>query len=316
MSASSLSRNVKSGSSHLLVHVSVATDGNDQCQGGSHVKHHVQKVFFTACMLTGFTLSAHEALAETPPEKRFAVLVGSGTKEGGRSEIWGDLQHAYQTLLANGYQQDHIYVLSGAGCGQGGAAAGFVRYYDDDTLEAVDKPCDLDGDANDEIPGTPASKANIVNLLAGLNGVLDRDSFLYVLLTADGQGNLDTSGSLDYTLFRSYGCTPYANPGPTEEEAKETCLWNEAFTEAIDQIQAYAYMSLHLRFCFSGGWIEDVSGPRRVVLTATDSEHYAGYATEGSSHGNMILNALNGRTRFPLPDGLDISVDVDIRERQ
>lgn len=277
------------------------------------MRNGVQGLIVSGCTLSALILPTLIARAETPPEKRFAVLVGSGLNDGGKKEVYGDLKYAYQILLKNGYLQDHVYVLAGAGCGQGGAGSGLVRFRDVMASTNVDYSCDLDGDGDNDVPSTPASKENIINLVTGLNGTLDRDSFVHIMITGDGQG-YTYNGQPNTELYKSFGCTPvsYATPAVTLEAAKTTCLWDGAFGDAINQLQQYAYVSLHLRFCFSGGWIGNVQGPRRVVVTATDVDHTSNYASGNSEHAQEFLGALDGLWLMPPPNGTDISAAVDV----
>ena len=75
----------------------------------------IRRVFLSTCMLAALTLPAQNALCETPPEKGFAVLVGTSLTDGGVEENHNDLELAYQTLIDNGYPAGNMSVLVGGG---------------------------------------------------------------------------------------------------------------------------------------------------------------------------------------------------------
>ncbi|MCK8604036.1 C13 family peptidase [Desulfoferrobacter suflitae] len=176
----------------------------------------------------------------TPPANRWAVIISGGFNAwSNHVRYWNDCSYFYRTLTAHGFQDDHIYVLMSDGTDPSA-----------DRSDGTDSPLDLDGDGDPDIRFS-ATKANITKVFNSLRSRLGADDILYIFAT-------DHGGSNDVS--------PYANPTVI------LYLWGETITDAefaaeVNKVTAGATVCIFEQ-CFSGGMIDDLQAPNRVLISA------------------------------------------------
>ena len=105
----------------------------------------------------------------TPAAKRWAVIISGGYNQSSNyPRYWNDCAFFYQTLIANGFLDDHIYVLMADGTDPAV-----------DRSDGTNSPTDLDGDGQADIKYS-ATHTNIITVFNTLAGLLDGDDILYI----------------------------------------------------------------------------------------------------------------------------------------
>lgn len=170
------------------------------------------------------------------------ILNGGGSRYMNYIRYWNDCSFIYQTLVRRyGVPKDHISVIMADG----------TNPYKDIFLgggEYLSSPTDLDGDGVADIQYM-ATKANVVNELARMRQTLTQQDKLLVFVT--------DHGGLDETNASSY-----------------ICLWNGEriydyeFAAQLSGISC-RYTNFVFGQCFSGGFIDDLRGHNRVIMTAS-----------------------------------------------
>ncbi len=180
----------------------------------------------------------------TPAANRYAVIISGGyDADNNHVRYWNDCAYFYTTLMANGFLDANIYVI-----------------YADGTDPAVDRaddansPLDLDGDGDADI-GYSATTANISLVFDELAGKMGTDDILYIFTTDHG------GAEAGYRF-------PY--------DTSHVVLWlwgGESITgdRLVAQVLKVTYKALVGIFeqCFSGGIVDRLRGPNRVLMSAS-----------------------------------------------
>lgn len=179
----------------------------------------------------------------------YAVILSGGiNKYSNHSRYWNDCSFIYQTLTRRfGIPKNQISVLMADGTDP-----------EEDMIISYggfsSSPTDLDGDGYDDIQYA-ATKQNLTSVLHNLANVMTpKDNlFLYVI---------DHGGTDDYAG------TSYI------------CLWNKQkiydyeLAEILNTFDVKS-MNIVLGQCFSGGFIDNLSAPNRVIATACNKDEYS-----------------------------------------
>ena len=170
------------------------------------------------------------AAAPTPAARRWAVVISGGhNADANKERYYNDAVYFYRTLLAHGFERDQIYALLG---------------------DATSYPDDLDGDGSDEDVRV-CSADQIGAVFDELAGRMGQDDLLYVFVTDHGGVENWPATSPESFLY----------------------LWHETMTDAafaaeIDKVAPRA-TAVVLGQCNSGGFVDDLRGENRVIVTAS-----------------------------------------------
>ena len=195
----------------------------------------------------------------------YAVLIVGGINAGSNHmRYWNELKVTYSALKARGLTDANIYVLY---------ADGVAR----DNSVVVDYS---------------ATKANIATVFTALAGKTTDGSGVYIMTNDHGGGY--STRVVGNVQIGSYGAVLDANGDENDNLSEATlnrdingdgdkndmvsvdevlCLWGENMTDDdfatnVNKITKYAKMVIQMEQCFSGGFINDLAAPKRVIMTA------------------------------------------------
>ena len=252
------------------------------------------------------------------PGRKFAVLIaGGGGPESNHIRYWNDLLTMYNILLGRGFAAADIFVFYADGA----------------------PPGDVEGkiDGSMAVNGT-ASRTNIQRCFRTI-GTVSRDSdFIFIMTNDHGGGFLEVrTGSLDPGLYGGrVASAGEANDSISEAQfsldlngdgdttdvlrADESLnMWtgryyDDDFAADLNRITRYGTMVIHLEQCFSGGFLDDLRAPRRIIFSATSEQRVSRAHSASPAHPRAVqpyneifywfAAALLGET----PDG-DYAVD-------
>lgn len=220
--------------------------------------------------------------AGTDASHRYAVIISGGyDRYNNHARYWNDCSYFFKTLKANGFLQENISVI-----------------FADGTDPAIDNSNNENSNVdlnNDGVPdiGYSATKANITAVFDTLAGKLGSQDILYIFTT-------------------DHGGAAAGNPSPYNTAAVVLNLWGEDITNTefaaeVNKVTAKAVVAIFEQ-CFSGGMIEPLKGPNRVLMSAArfwelsysmnagDYDEFSFYLTEsladtskGDSNGDGIV---------------------------
>ena len=187
-------------------------------------------------------IAAPTADAATDAGHRYAVILSGGYNQpSNHIRYWNDCAYFFNTLLANGFLQENIFVL-----------------FADGTNPAVDNSLGENSKTDFNDDGTPdigysATKANITTVFDTLAGKLGSQDILYIFTT-------------------DHGGAGAGNPSPYETTDVVLYLWGEsitntAFAAEVNKVTTKATAAIFEQ-CFSGGMIEPLKAPNRVLMSA------------------------------------------------
>jgi len=86
-------------------------------------------------------------------------------------------------------------------------------------------------------------------------------------------------------------------------QCKDGILWDDDLKQEVDKISSSAKVILIFDTCFSGGFIQEMSGSNRVVMSGVDENHYGWTLTSdgtelGVAFTYFFLNALNNKVNI------------------
>ncbi|MBN1609357.1 MAG: hypothetical protein JW940_22190 [Polyangiaceae bacterium] len=197
---------------------------------------------------------------------KYAVLIAGGANAASNyTRYWNDLSAMYGLLTNRGYAAANIYVVYANGAARDATMP--VNY--------------------------SATHANIATVFTTLAGKMGANDTLYVMLNDHGGGFMNPSvggypvgnysGVLDTT-------TEEDDPGASEAAVNQDLngdgdkadsvnfdetlsLWYETMTDdefvtEVNKITNYGKMIIQMKQCFSGGFVHDLVGPRRIVMAS------------------------------------------------
>ena len=185
------------------------------------------------------------------------ILSGGFNHSYNATRYWNDAAAVYSTLtLTYGYPKANIFTYISDGTNSAADATDYVLG------DYVNSPVDLDGDGLTDTLGE-ASAANVSNAFLHLQAVLQPDDQLFVFVTDHG----------NHTA------------GGTERDSSLN-LWGEEVLRDSDLEALTARISCPVLFvmeqCYSGGFIDNLGQPLRVIATAADYNNT-------STAGDMFL---------------------------
>jgi len=195
----------------------------------------------------------------------YAVLIVGGINAGNNHlRYWNELKSTYTALKARGLTDANIYVLY---------ADGVAR----DNSVVVDYA---------------ATKANIATVFTAIAAQSTDSSGIYIMTDDHGGGYstrvvgdvqignyggvLDTNGDENDNLSEASLNRDINGDGDKNDLVsvdEVLCLWGENITDDefaadVNKITKYAKMVIQMEQCFSGGFVNDLAGPRRVIMSA------------------------------------------------
>ena len=252
------------------------------------------------------------------PGRKFAVLIaGGGGPENNHIRYWNDLLTMYTVLLGRGF-----------------AAADIFVYYADGA-----PPGDVEGKIDGTMPvNGVANRTNIQRCFRNIGNVSGDNDFIYILTNDHGGGFLEVrTGTLEPGLHKGR-ITTTGEPDDSISEAQygldlngdgdrtdvvradeSLILWSgryydNDFAADLNQISRYGTMVIHVEQCFSGGFLDDLRAPRRIIFSAASGQRLSRAHTTSSANPQPVqpyneifywfVTALLGET----PDG-DYAVD-------
>lgn len=211
----------------------------------------------------------------------YAVIISGGMDaEHNYERYWNDCSAIYCTLRQKyGYPKDHIFVLMSDG----------NRDEVDRRLnngQIVSSSLDLDGDGVEDVMYAATYK-NVVNVFNTLADRVTEDDDLFIFTTDHG--------------------------GQTANRDVFMCLWREImsdkqFSEQVSKVKAKR-INICMGQCNSGGFIDDLQAPNRVIATACDYNQ-SSYCTPDFQYDEFVyhwISAVWGQT----PQGKNVNADFN-----
>lgn len=175
------------------------------------------------------------------PANCYAVIISGGYDMANNwQRYWNDCSAIYSALTdVYNYEDNHIYTIMSDGTNTANDRR-ISGGYDS-------SPVDLDGDGDDDIQFS-ATRANITSVFNTLSGLLDSDDYLFIFVTDHG----DQESGQDALMY----------------------LWGETirddqFATEVNKVNA-GEITIVMEQCYSGGFVDDLSGLNRVIATACD----------------------------------------------
>ncbi len=213
----------------------------------------------------------------------YALLYSGGVNAANNhSRYWNDLKFMYLTLVnVYDYDPDHIKVV-----------------YADGTAEDTEMPVDFAADV-----------AGLDDAIDELSADIDFNDKLFVFTTNHGGGYL-TSGSVNKGGVNDTDGDESDTQSIDETMSRynDSRVTDDDFADLINEINA-AQMIIVLEPCFSGGFLADLSGENRVIMSAATENEYS-WAMSGGAYDEFayhFTSAVNGND----PDGNVIDADTD-----
>ncbi len=230
--------------------------------------------------------------------RKYAVLIAGGyNPANNHSRYWNDLKTMYNILKSKGYTDENIYVIY---------ANGVPR----DSSMPVDYS---------------ATKAHISAVFDELAAKMKSTDSLYVMINDHGGGflansiggyspgiysaSIDTNGDEADSISESAYHRDFNGDGDTNDVLKvdETfLLWydritDDEFAAEVNKITKYSKMIFQMKQCFSGGFVRDLTAPKRIVMSSS-AETQVSWSYTGGGFGEFTFYyfaALTGNK----PDG-------------
>lgn len=225
---------------------------------------------------------------------KYAVLIAGGANAASNyTRYWNDLSAMYGLLRNKGYPADNIYVL-----------------YADGAAKDATMPVDYS-----------ATKANIATVFSTLATKMSGNDTLYIMLNDHGGGFMNPgvggygTGNYGGVLDES---AEEKDPGTSEAAVNQylngdgdktdvvnfdetLSLWYESMTDdefaaQVNKVQAYGKMIIQMKQCFSGGFVHDLLGPRRIVM-ASAAANQPSWSEDAGNFGEFTywyISALRG----------------------
>lgn len=209
--------------------------------------------------------------AVTPGKNRAVLIAGGGSPADNHIRYWNDLLTMYNILLGRGF----------------GAADIHVYYWDGAP------PGDTEGKLDGTMPvNGAATRGNISKCFRSIGAVSGNNDLIFIMANNHGGGFLaERSGPYEPGLHGGR-ITDTGEPGDAISEAAynldlngdgdkldtvradESIIlhsgryYDDDFVQDLAAIQNYRVMIIHLEQCFSGGFIDDLRAPGRIVYSA------------------------------------------------
>ena len=200
---------------------------------------------------------------------KYAVIIsGGGDVDNNYVRYWNDCSAMYQTLIANGYHRSNIFVAMSDGTSPDyDLNIGFYHY--------TSSPLDLDGDGNNDIQYA-ANYNNIEYIFLELAHQMTNDDDLFVFVTDHGGKDYNNS----YIVLWGGGR-----------------LMDYDFAQMISLVHART-INILMEQCYSGGFIDDLSGMSNVVITTACEADSLSYALDDRPYDEFVYRWLSGINGF------------------
>jgi hypothetical protein len=210
---------------------------------------------------------------------KHAVLIAGGANPASNYlRYWTELSSAYGLLRARGYAAENITVVYADGVARDGTMP--VSY--------------------------SATKANIATVFNALATKVGASDTVYIMLDDHGGGflnpsaggypvgsyggALDSNGDeLDAAISEAAVNLDLTGDGDRSDAAnfdESLNLWNEKmyddeFAAEVNKIKSYGTLIIQMEQCFSGGFVHDLLGPRRIVMSAAGADEFSWSTANG-----------------------------------
>ncbi|GAB4373142.1 MAG: hypothetical protein Kow00128_22520 [Deltaproteobacteria bacterium] len=194
------------------------------------------------------------AAAIRPIPRRYAVLIAGGISSANNHiRYWNDLKTMYAILRNAGYPAGNIHVL-----------------YADGTARDNSMPV--------HYSATSSNLSAVFNLLAQK---MTSSDTLYIMLNDHGGGYL--SQAISGYGVGNYGGFADSNGDEGNETPKidETLgFWHQSisddqFAAELNKITRYEKIIIQMKQCFSGGFLKELTGPRRTVMSSASENQFS-----------------------------------------
>lgn len=266
------------------------------------------------------------------PARKFAVLIAGGASYASNHiRYWNDTLCMYRILRENGYPADNIKVL----------------YHDG--FEPVNS---VEGKVSGTMPiHYSARRPNIAKVFDDLAATMTENDSLFIMINNHGGGLLtkasgsyspgmyggrfDTSNELTEDLISEGEFDwDFNNDGDKADAHRvDECfylgptygaMYDDDFAAEVNKIQDYAVMIIVMEQCFSGGFIDDLRAPNRIVMSAASPNQIsrARWPKSGVAVYNEFtywyFTVLMGKTPddgpIKNPEGRVVGIDADFDE--
>lgn len=191
----------------------------------------------------------------------YAVLIAGGYNEANNHvRYWNDLARMYQILRSAGYPPANIYVLYANGTSRNPSVLP-VNY--------------------------AANRANISTVFNLLAGKMKASDTLYIMLNDHGGGYLTrTIGSHGPGNYSGVSDTNGDEPAENPKIDETLALWYEIITDdqfafEVNKIANYDKMIIQMKQCFSGGFIKDLTKPKRTIMSSSTEYEFSWAHSDG-----------------------------------
>lgn len=183
--------------------------------------------------------------------KKYAVLISGGASPANNHiRYWNDLKTMYGILKNRGYNAANIYVI-----------------YADGVAKDGDMPVNYS-----------ATKANINTVFSTLQTKLLANDTVYVMLNDHGgNGSGDPSGDETVTHTDEVLYLWGENPDHTF-----ISMTDDEFAVQMNKIPASTKVTVQMKQCYSGGYIDDLTRPNRIIMSSASATQV--------SYGKMTLD--------------------------
>lgn len=188
-------------------------------------------------------ISGRTRAGSTPAARRHAVIISGGAnKWSNYPRYWNDCAYFFATLKAHGFLDNNIHVLFADGTDPA-----------PDRPDGQSSPLDFDGDGRPDIEHN-ATRQTVALVFDQLAATLGPEDILYIFAT-------------------DHGASQEINEYPYYYPFVVLCLWGEDITgeemaAEVNKVPAGIVVGIFEQ-CFSGGLVERLKGPGRVVMSAS-----------------------------------------------
>lgn len=237
---------------------------------------------------------------------RYAILISGGiNSDNAHSRYWNDLKFMYLTLTGTyNFPADNVIVV-----------------YKDGTAEDTDMPVDY-----------AATSPNVTQAFGDIiNNIDKRDLFVLFTTNHGGGFNMENANArnwdgvldnnideTDEAIFEEHLNTDLNNDGDQDDQIRfdeilfmyDTTIdvWDDHLRTHLDSLNCDTKVVI-MEQCFSGGFLADLRGPKRVIISAC-SEYEFSWGGGPGDHDVFcyhFISALNGATH----DGTQVDADDD-----
>jgi|LGVE01.1.fsa_nt_gb hypothetical protein len=202
---------------------------------------------------------------------KYAVLISGDSAESGFDEFWNDVVLMREMLLANNFEEQNIFILYADGNDFVDPTRTYARY---DPV-AINRPPRANRPAS--FTDYPATKAEVQAVFDGLaNG--------------DNTRGIPKMTENDFLFVWTF------DHGGATGGHSTLCLWgidiqDDGFANAVDAIP-YRYRVFCMQQCHSGGFIDDLSNDKTVILTACKGDESAWPANNTPTQEDETVNGI------------------------